>query len=331
MRSREWRLERRPDGAPVADDFSFAEVEVPSPAVGEVQVRNLWMTMDPAMRGRMSEARSYVPPFELGCAMEGPAIGEVVASNDAGFAPGDLVFSRLGWREGFTAPAARLEKRGRDLPAQAWLGFAGMTGLTAWLGLFQVARLGEGETLFVSAASGGVGSVACQMARVRGARVIGAAGGARKAAFLRDVLKLDGVIDHKAEPSLTKALAREAPQGIDVYFDNVGGAHLQAALAIANRRARFALCGMISQYNTTTPEGPRNITQAITKELQLEGFIALNHLDRMDDFLRDVRAWHGAGRLTQAETVHDGLPRALDAFNGLFDGSGLGKTLVRIG
>ncbi len=331
MRSREWRLERRPDGTPVADDFSFAEVDVPAPVAGEVQVRNLWMTMDPAMRGRMSEARSYVPPFELGRAMEGPAIGEVIASADPGFAAGDLVFSRLGWREVFTAPAARLEKRGRDLPPQAWLGFAGMTGLTAWLGLFQVAQLREGDTLFVSAASGGVGSVACQIARARGARVIGSAGGARKMAFLRDTLKLDGVIDYKAEASLTKALAREAPDGIDVYFDNVGGEHLRAALAVANRRARFALCGMISQYNTTTPEGPRNITQAITKELRLEGFIALNHLDRMDAFLADVRAWHAAGELTQAETVHEGLAAALDAFNGLFDGSGLGKTLVRIG
>ena len=331
MRSREVRLERRPDGTPVPDDFSFAEVAVPPPGPGEVRVRNLWMTMDPAMRGRMSEARSYVPPFELGRAMEGPAVGEVVDSGDPAFAPGDLVWSRLGWREAFTAPVAKVEKRSRALPPQAYLGFAGMTGLTAYVGLLHVAALRPGDVVFVSAASGGVGSVVCQIARLKGHRVIGAAGGPRKAAFLRDVLKLDGVIDYKAEPSLTKALAREAPEGIDVYFDNVGGDHLQAALAIANRRARFALCGMISQYNAITPSAaPRNLTQAVTKELRLEGFIALNHLDRMEAFMADVTAWHAAGLMEPAETVYHGLDRSLEAFDGLFNGAGLGKMLVKI-
>lgn len=331
MRSREVRLERRPEGAPVPDDFSYAEVDIPAPGRGEVQVRNLWMTMDPAMRGRMNDARSYVAPFELGRAMEGPAVGEVIASGDPGFAVGDLVWSRLGWREGFTAPVDKVEKRSRDLPPQAYLGFAGMTGLTAWLGLFDVAKLQAGETVFISAASGGVGSVACQMARIRGARVIGASGGAHKIAFLRNELKLDGAIDYKAEANLTKALAREAPDGIDVYFDNVGGEHLHAALAIAKPRARIALCGMISQYNATeAPSAPRNLAQALTKELRLEGFIATKHLDRMDAFMSDIRRWHREGRLTQVETVYEGLDRALDAFNGLFDGSGLGKMLVKI-
>nr|WP_219822614.1 NADP-dependent oxidoreductase [Sphingomonas montanisoli] len=331
MRSREVRLERRPNGSPVRDDFSFGEVDLPDPGPGEVQVRNLWMAMDPAMRGRMSEARSYVPPFELGKAMEGPAVGEVVASNDPNFVPGDLVWSRLGWREGFTAPANKVEKRSRDLPPQAYLGFAGMTGLTAYVGLLHSAALKPGDTVFVSAASGGVGSVVCQIAKLKGHKVIGAAGGERKKRYLLDVLKLDGAIDYKAEPSLTKALAREAPEGIDVYFDNVGGEHLQAALAIANKYARFALCGMISQYNSTEPSAaPRNLTAAVTKELTLQGFIALNHLDKMDAFLADVRAWHAAGLLTPAETVYEGLDRSLEAFDGLFDGSGLGKMLVKI-
>lgn len=332
MQSREVRLERRPDGAPVADDFSFAEVAVPPPGAGEVQVRNLWMTMDPAMRGRMSEARSYVPPFELGRAMEGPAVGEVVASGDPAFVPGDLVWSRLGWREGFTAPVSAVQKRSLTLPPQSYLGFAGMTGLTAYVGLLHVAALKPGDVVFVSAASGGVGSVVCQIAKLKGHKVIGAAGGPRKTAFLKDVLKLDGAIDYKAEPSLTKALARAAPEGIDVYFDNVGGDHLQAALAIANKRARFALCGMISQYNATEPSAaPRNLTQAVTKELRLEGFIALNHLHHEAQFLADVTEWHAAGQLRQAETVYDGIDRALDAFNGLFNGEGLGKMLVRLG
>ena len=226
----------------------------------------------------------------------------------------------------------KVQKRARTLPPQAYLGFAGMTGLTAYVGLLHVAALRPGDVVFVSAASGGVGSVVCQIAKLKGHKVIGAAGGPRKAAFLTDVLKLDAAIDYKAEPSLTKALARAAPEGIDVYFDNVGGDHLQAALAIANKRARFALCGMISQYNATTPSAaPRNLTQAVTKELRLEGFIALNHLHHEAQFLADVTAWHEAGQLTQAETVYDGIDRALDAFNGLFNGEGLGKMLVRLG
>ena len=330
--SREVRLERRPTGAPVGDDFSLASVDVPPPGAGEIQVRNLWMAIDPAMRGRMSDARSYVPPFELGKAMEGPAVGEVLASNDPGFAPGDLVWSRLGWREAFNANADRLEKRERTLPPQAYLGFAGMTGLTAYVGLLDIAGLSPGDVVFVSAAAGGVGSVACQIARLKGHKVIGSAGGPRKAAFLKERLGLDEVIDYKAEPSLTKALARAAPEGIDVYFDNVGGDHLQAALAVANRGARFALCGMISQYNATEPSAaPRNLMQAVVKELRLEGFIALSYLHRQPEFLADMTAWHAAGRIESAETVYEGIERALDAFNGLFTGEGMGKTLVKLG
>jgi len=330
--SREVRLERRPVGAPVADDFSMASVELPPPGAGEVQVRNLWMAIDPAMRGRMSDARSYVPPFALGEAMEGPAVGEVVASNDPALAPGDLVWSRLGWREAFNAPAERLEKREPTLPPQAYLGFAGMTGLTAYVGLLDIAALKPGDVVFVSAAAGGVGSVACQIARLKGHKVIGSAGGPDKIAFLKERLGVDEAIDYKAEPSLTKALARAAPEGIDVYFDNVGGDHLQAALAVANRHARFALCGMISQYNATEPSAaPRNLVQAVVKELRLEGYIALSHLHRQPEFLADMIAWHAAGLIEPAETVYDGIERALDAFNGLFSGEGMGKTLVRLG
>lgn len=331
-KSREIRLERRPVGTPVAEDFSTATVEVPAPGPGEVQVRNLWMTVDPAMRGRMSESKSYVPPFELGQAMEGPAVGEVIASNDPAFVPGDLVWSRLGWRELFNAPASSLEKKERTLPPQAYLGFAGMTGLTAYIGLLHVAALKPGDVVFVSAASGGVGSIVCQIAKLKGHKVIGAAGGAHKAAFLKDRLGVDEAIDYKAEVSLTKALARAAPEGIDVYFDNVGGDHLQAALAIANRRARFALCGMISAYNSTEPPAaPRNLTRAVVKELRLEGFIVLNYLHLMPQFLADVTQWHREGKLEQADTVYEGLDRALDAFSALFTGEGLGKIVVRLG
>jgi NADPH-dependent curcumin reductase CurA len=335
--SREVQLKRRPEGAPVRADFELFTRDIPPPGAGEVQVRNLWMAVDPAMRGRMSDAKSYVPPFKLDAPMEGPAIGEVVVSNDPAFAPGDLVFSRLGWREYFNASAAMLDHRDRSLiPPQAYLSFAGTTGLTAYAGLLHVGGLKPGDTVFVSAASGGVGSLVCQIAKLKGHKVIGAAGGARKRAFLLDELGIDAAIDYKAEPNLTKALAREVKaigaSGIDLYFDNVGGDHLQAALALANDFARFAICGMISQYNVTDmPTVPRNLTAIMTKRLQLSGFIATDHLDLWQHFLADMIAWHKAGLLISAESVHEGIDHALDAFFSLFSGENLGRTLVRLG
>lgn len=337
MKSREMQLKRRPVGMPVAEDFALVTTDVPPPSPGEVQVRNLWMAVDPAMRGRMSDAKSYVPPFALDAAMEGPAIGEVVASADADFAPGDLVFSRLGWREAFNAPASALRHRDRTrLPPQAYLGFAGSTGLTAYAGLLRIAQLREGDVVFVSAASGAVGSIACQIARIKGCKVIGSAGGPRKKAFLEDVIGVDAAIDYKAEPNLTKALAREVKaigaSGIDVNFENVGGDHLQAALALANPRARFAICGMISQYNVTEPpSAPRNLTMLMTKSIRMEGYIVLDHMDLEPQFLADMIAWHDAGLIRQAETVHEGIERSLDALWGLFSGDNLGRTLVRLG
>jgi NADPH-dependent curcumin reductase CurA len=337
MKSAEMQLRRRPVGAPVADDFALVSVDVPLPGPGEVQVRNLWMAVDPAMRGRMNDAKSYVPPFALDAPMEGPAIGEVTASNDPGFAPGDLVFSRLGWRESFNTSASNLQHRDRDaLPAQSYLGFAGFTGLTAYAGLLRIAVLKPGDVVFVSAASGAVGSIACQIAKIKGHKVIGSAGGPRKAAFLKDVLGIDAAIDYKAEPNLTRALAREVKTigatGIDVNFENVGGEHLQAALALANYKARFAICGMISQYNVTdAPTVPRNLTMMMTKSIRMEGYIVLDHMDLEPQFLADMTAWHEAGLIQQAETVYDGIERSLDAFWGLFSGDNLGRTLVKLG
>lgn len=336
MQSREMHLKRRPTGTPVAEDFALVTVDVPPPAAGEVQVRNLFMAIDPAMRGRMNEAKSYVPPFQIDAPMEGPAIGEVVASEDPGFAPGDLVFSRLGWREVFNAPAAALEHRDRDaLPPSAYLGFAGSTGLTAYSGLLRIAALKPDDVVFVSAASGAVGSIVCQIAKIKGNKVIAAAGGPRKKAFLLEELGVDAAIDYKAEPNLTKALAREVKAigatGIDVNFENVGGDHLQAALALANVRARFAICGMISQYNSMeAPTVPRNLTQLMTRSIRMEGFIVLDQRDLEPQFLADMTAWHKAGLIRQAETVFDGLDKSLDAFWSLFTGGNLGRTLVKL-
>lgn len=323
---------------PDASHFAAVRVEVPPPGEGEVQVRNLHMAVDPAMRGRMSDAKSYVPPFALGAPMEGPAVGEVLASNHPDFAAGDLVFSRLGWREVFNAPASALEQRdAKVLPAQAYLTFAGITGLTAYAGLLHAGGLKPGDVVFVSAATGGVGSLVCQIAKLKGHRVIAAAGGERKLAFLKDELGVDGAIDYRAEPNLTKALAREVKaigaKGIDLYFDNVGGEHLHAAIALANDFARFAICGMISQYNLAgdAPMSPRNLMLMMGKRIRMQGFIATDHLDLWQHFTADMTAWHKAGLLRSAETVHDGIDNALNAFFALFTGENLGRALVRLG
>lgn len=328
---REIRLKSRPRGVPTADNFEVATVDLPAPGDGEVQVKNVWMTVDPYMRGRMNDAKSYVPPFQLGKAMEGGAVGEVTASGDPGFTPGDLVQSNLGWREGFTAPAAQVQKlETRGLPPQAFLGAAGMPGLTAYAGLLRIAALKDGDVVFVSGAAGAVGSMVTQIAKAKGHTVIGSAGGAGKVAFLKEI-GCDQIIDYKAEKDLTAALMRAAPDGIDVYFDNVGGEHLEAALAAARPFARFALCGAISMYNATqAPPGPRNLVNVVGKQLRLQGFIVSTHWDMLADFHRDLAQWVKEGKVTWKETVLEGIEKAPDAFLGLFSGENLGKMLVKL-
>jgi len=332
--SRECRLVSWPEGMPAPHNFEVATVEVPAPGPGEVQVKNLWMSVDPYMRGRMTQRESYVAPFELGKAMQGGAVGEVVASGDPSFKVGDLVSSMLGWREGFTAaPAAALLQKidTHSLPPQAFLGVAGMPGLTAYVGLLKIALMKEGETVFVSAAAGAVGQIVCQIAKIKGGTVIGSAGGPDKCAYLKSI-GVDHVIDYKAETDLTAALARAAPDGIDVYFDNVGGDHLQAALNAARPFGRFALCGAISMYNETEPmPGPTNLMLAVGKNLRLEGFIVSHHFDMMPAFVRDVADWVKAGRLTWRETIDEGVENAPGAFMKLFTGENFGKMLVKLG
>jgi len=357
--SREIRLKRRLVGAPIAGNFELATVSVPAPAPGEVQVKNLWMSVDPYMRGRMVDRTSYDPhlalgeatparevgevaasnstmygwrpPFQLGEALQGGAVGEVVASEDPGFKPGDLVSSMFGWRERFNAPASTVEKLDTlGLPPQAFLGVAGVTGLTAWGGLLKIAALKSGDVVFVSAAAGAVGSVACQIAKLKGHTVIGSAGGTNKCAFLRHI-GVDHIIDYKATSNLTDALLRAAPKGIDVYFDNVGGNHLEAALAAANRFARFVLCGMISQYNTVgLPDGPRNIMFVIGKCIRLEGLDVANYFNLLPEFHRDLSGWIRDGKLVWKESVEQGIENAPTAFLKLFEGENFGKMLVKL-
>jgi NADPH-dependent curcumin reductase CurA len=329
--SREIRLKSRPVGVPTADNFDLATVELPAPGPGEVQVRNSWMTVDPYMRGRMNDMKSYSPPFQLGEAMQGGAVGEVVASGDPAFKPGDAVQSFFGWREAFNAPAAAVQKlQTHGLPPQAFLGVAGMPGMTAYVGLLKIAALKDGDVVFVSAAAGAVGQVVCQIAKLKGHTVIASAGGAEKVSYLKD-LGIDHVIDYKAETDLTAALARVAPAGIDVYFDNVGGAHLEAALNAARPFGRFALCGMISQYNDTSlGGGTRGLIQAVGKQLRLEGFIVSSHYDILPDFLKDMSGWIAEGKVKWRETVEEGIENAPTAFLKLFKGENLGKMLVKL-
>ena len=327
--SREIRFASRPEGTPTPDNFALAVTEVPTPAAGQVQVRNLWMSVDPYMRGRMMTRESYVPGFRLGEALEGGAIGRVEASACADFAPGDLVQSMLGWREAFNAPPSALTKVPTTLPPEALLGAAGLPGLTAFVGLDKVIQLRAGEVIFVSAASGAVGSVACQIAKVVGATVIGSAGGAAKCDFLREI-GVDHVIDYKAATDLAAALAAAAPRGIDAYFDNVGGAHLDAALQSAKPFARFALCGMISQYNQTDGTGPQNLRLAVTKRLRLEGFIVSDHFAMMPRFVDRMAGWVAEGAVKIHQTVEHGIENAPVAFLKLFSGGNFGKMLVRL-
>jgi hypothetical protein len=256
----------------------------------------------------------------------------VTASEDVRFNPGDLVASRFGWREWFNAPAEALEKLDAfGLPPQTFLGIAGLTGLTAWVGLLKIAALKPGDVVFVSAAAGGVGSVVCQIAKLKGHTVIGSAGGATKGAFLNRI-GVDQVIDYKTTQDLTGALLRAAPNGIDVYFDNVGGEHLEAALSAANRFARFALCGMISQYAMAgPPAGPRNIMFAVGKCIRLEGFAVADYYPLLPGFREEMLGWIRDGRVVWEESIEQGIENAPTAFIKLFTGENLGRSLVKLG
>jgi NADPH-dependent curcumin reductase CurA len=241
------------------------------------------------------------------------------------------VQSGFGWREGFNAPAASVQKLNpRGLPVQAFLGAAGMPGLTAYAGLLRIAALKDGDVVFVSGAAGAVGSIVCQIAKAKGHKVIGSAGGPEKVAFLKSI-GVDHAIDYKAEKDLTAAILAGAPDGIDVYFENVGGEHLEAALNTAKLFARFAICGMISIYNATTPQpGPSNLAMLIGKNIRMEGFIVSHHFDLMPKYIEDLSGWVKEGKVTWKETIFEGLDKAPDAFLGLFKGENLGKMLVKL-
>ena len=328
MRSREVRLAQRPVGEPKPEDFELAEVEVGEPADGQLRVRNLFMSVDPYMRGRMNDAKSYVPPYELGKVMYGGAVGEVVAGGE----PGSLVVHQLGWREAALVDADRVQPGAvpDGVSPSALLGALGMPGLTAWVGVTEIAPIAEGETVFVSAAAGAVGSVAGQIAKARGCRVIGSAGAPEKVAYVRDVLGFDAAFSHRDD--VREALAEAAPDGVDVYFDNVGGPQLEAAIGALNRGGRIALCGAVSQYNATEPApGPRNLGLLVGKRGRMRGFIVSDHAAAHGAFLAEVGGLLADGRLVLAESVVEGgIEAAPRAFVEMLRGEHLGKVVVRL-
>jgi NADPH-dependent curcumin reductase CurA len=330
-RAREVQLLHRPDGMPRPEDFRIVEVDVGTPGPDEVLVKNICMSVDPYMRGRMVERRSYVPPFELGATLTGGAIGRVVASNHTKFAPGDIVESNFGWRELFVAAGSALNPLGAlTAPPSAYLGVLGMPGMTAYVGLLEVGQLKDGETVFVSGAAGAVGSIVGQIAKLHGCRVVGSAGGAAKVAYLSHELGFDYAFDYHAG-NLEAQLTTGAPDGIDVYFDNVGGDHLQAAINHMRGFGRIALCGAISMYNAKTPPpGPNNLTLAIGLGLTLRGFIVshFNHL--RGQFRHDMEQWVASRRIVYRETTLIGIERAAEAFIGLFEGANTGKMVVQL-
>ncbi|QDP19926.1 NADP-dependent oxidoreductase [Sphingomonas xanthus] len=325
-----WHLMQRPKGIPTTEDIVLKDLALPDFAEGMVHVRNRWLSVDPYMRGRMNDVKSYVPPFALDAPMEGGAVGEVIESRDPAFQPGDQVLHMAGWRDEAVLPAASLNK----LPAipgvesQAFLGNLGLTGGTAYFGLLEAASAKEGDIVFVSAAAGAVGSAVVQIAKAKGMTVIGSAGGRDKCDFVTS-LGADAVVDYKAG-SLLKQLSEAAPKGIDVYFDNVGGDHLDAALALARKDARFAICGMIEGYNEAQPTCLKYIMRVIAMRVRLQGFIYTDYMSQMGDFYRDMGGWIASGKVTSRDTVMVGLDKTLDAFLGLFSGANTGKMLVRL-
>jgi len=327
--ARAWHLVSRPTGLPEMSNFELRETELPALQDGWVRVENQWLSVDPYMRGRMNDVKSYTPPFALGEPMSGGAVGTVVESRSPAFREGETVLHMAGWREAAVGPAESFNKL-PPIPVEPhqWLGNLGLTGGTAYFGLLRVAEAKEGDIVFVSAAAGAVGSAVVQIAKAKGMTVIGAAGGADKCAWVRE-LGADVALDYKAGP-IVRQLIEAAPKGIDVYFDNVGGDHLDAAFAAARQNARFAICGMIEDYNQGSNHAFRYIMRIIAARIMLKGFIYLDYLGELGEFYRDMGGWIASGQVTSRETIRDGIESAPQAFLDLFSGANTGKMLVRL-
>ncbi|HHL43512.1 MAG TPA: NADP-dependent oxidoreductase [Hellea balneolensis] len=330
-------LKSHPVGEPKASDFFITETEVPAPKNGEITIKNHFMSVDPYMRSRMSGIKTYIDPFELGEPMEGGAVGEIIESGHPEYKKGDWVVHMKGWREALTAPVDELRKVQLQkidpglIPPQSFLSVAGMTGLTAYAGLYKVAEFKPGETVLVSGAAGAVGSVVCQLAKADGAKVIAIAGGKDNCDWLREI-GVDTAIDYKAEADLSKAIYKAVPEGVDIYFENVGGKVLEAALNNMKQFGRIPACGMISQYNNEKPEpGPSNLVLIVGKSLRIQGFIVSDYTKYALEYLSRLGPLMAEGKLVQAETVLEGIENAPEAFLRLVSGKKRGKMLVKLG
>ena len=330
MTAHEIHLASRPTGWPTADTFAHVTTALAALQEGEVLVRNRFMSVDPYMRGRMNDVKSYVPSFQIGKPLEGGAVGEVVESRSPDLQPGDIVQSMRGWRDAFVAPAAELRKVDtRVQPLSLHLGVLGMTGLTAWVGL-RLVDVKAGDRVFVSGAAGAVGSVAGQLAKQRGCFVVGSAGSDEKVEALTGDFGFDAGFNYK-HGNIREQLADAAPDGIDVYFDNVGGEHLEAAIACLREHGRIAACGAISRYNEEGPvPGPRNMFLFVTRRLTMRGFIVTDHAREMKAFAAEVGPLVQSGRVKARETVVHGLEKAPQAFLDMLHGANLGKMLVKL-
>lgn len=332
---REIRLKSRPEGTPHENNFEVVESDVPSIEEGQVLVRTIYISVDPYMRVLMNEKAPYdfMPAWAIGQPVSGACVGQIVQSKFPPLQEGQYVFSHQGeWREYSAMDGAHLLPINSELaPIQAYLGPLGPTGLTAYVGMFRIDQPQEGETLFVSSAAGAVGSIACQIGKIKGCRVIGSTGSDQKVAWLKDTLALDGAMNYKVTSDIGDRLQELCPEGIDLYFDNVGGTHLEAALAHMKNFGRILICGMISMYNATEPvPGPSNLSMIIAKRLMLKGMILADHLDMIPQFNRDMSGWIAEGKIHWQDTIIEGVEKAPQAFIGLFSGDNIGKMLVRV-
>jgi NADPH-dependent curcumin reductase CurA len=323
-------LKQRPRGEPQASDFDIDEQVIPPPGAGEVLTRTIWLSIDPYMRGRLSDRKSYAQPVQIGEMMTGETAGEVIVSNVPDFAPGDLVVGSRGWQTHSISKATSLTKVPRGgPPLSTYLGVLGMPGVTAYSGMIDIAKPKAGETVVVSAASGAVGSVAGQLAKRAGARVVGVAGGSEKCLFVQDFLGFDDCVDHR-NLDLQSGLAEACPNGIDVYVENVGGAVQEAAFSLLNPHARVAMIGMVSQYNEDVfPPGP-NLGFVVGKRVLIQGMIVSDKPERFPEWRALATPWIADGSLKYREDVVDGLENAPDALNGILGGRNFGKLLVRV-
>ena len=316
---------------PSASNFDLAETAAPSPKEGELLLKALYISVDPYMRSRMSDAKSYVPPFEVGKPMDGGVVAEVIESRHPDFISGDAVLGHLQWQEIQTVNAQQVTKLDKAAPLSYYLGILGMPGLTAYFGLNEIGKPVVGETVVVSGAAGAVGMVVCQIAKLKGCRVVGIAGSDEKNAYLKDILKVDEVINYHTEKDMKAAIARTCPDGVDVYYDNVGGEISDAVFSHINKFARIILCGQISLYNVTeVPVGPRPQPLMVKKSALMQGFIVSNYAPRFGEGIQQLSQWLGEGKLTYQETIVEGFEKLPETFMGLFQGKNTGKLLVKV-